>query len=378
MKFAFELVKFFPYGGVQLDMLRMAESCVVRGHKVVIFCASWEGEKPDFAEVRVLKLSSFTNHGRIAELGEKVYSEVQKEGGYSGIVGFVRTVHLDVFFAGDNCFLDLLEKKNFFSRYLSPRHRKLAALEAAVFSPAAKTVAMLIVPEQLEGYRRRYRLDASRLKLLPPGIQDSCRYPASQNEAENIRRKFRKDHGIKEDEFLICLVGSNLKRKGGDRLLAACAMLDAGKKKNITVALAGADSQTWMNRQIIQSGVRVLPLGRCDEVKSLLLASDLMVHPAREEAAGSVLLEAITLHLPVICTENCGFSSFIRESGGKTVKENADSEELAEAITQALNHLDDLRKQVAEYAGKHDFHSRAAKAAEIIEEVCAAKEKDCI
>lgn len=377
MKIAFELVKFFPYGGVQLDMLRMARACAKRGHKVVIFCSRWQGEKPDCAEVRVVKLHSLSNHGRVAELGEKVFEAVKKEGGFAGIVGFVRTSHLDVFFAGDNCYKEILSGKNFFSRHFSLRHRKLAALENKVFGPGSKTVSMMIVPAQLEGYRRSYRLEDSRLRLLPPGIRDDCTYPGDEKAAE-LRAKFREEHDIRPDDVMLCLVGANFKRKGGDALLDGCALLPPETKKRLVIAYAGAMLKTGERALSERAGARVMLLGQCGDIDSLLLASDLMVHPALEEAAGSVLLEALTMHLPVVCTENCGFSPYVRESGGTVVPASPPLRVLASAIAEAIPRLGELKRRASEYAEKNNFKLRAEKAAEIIEEVCSAKEKDCI
>jgi UDP-glucose:(heptosyl)LPS alpha-1,3-glucosyltransferase len=45
-----------------------------------------------------------------------------------------------------------------------------------------------------------------------------------------------------------------------------------------------------------------------------MAAADLLVHPARVEAGGIVIVEAIVNGLPTIATALCGFSSHIRRA----------------------------------------------------------------
>ena len=42
MRFAFALFKYFPFGGLQSDMLRIAECAAARGHEVTVFTGAWD------------------------------------------------------------------------------------------------------------------------------------------------------------------------------------------------------------------------------------------------------------------------------------------------------------------------------------------------
>ena len=61
---AFALYRYFPFGGLQRDMLRIAHACVECGVSVKIFCAEWEGELPAGIAVERLPVSGFTNHAK--------------------------------------------------------------------------------------------------------------------------------------------------------------------------------------------------------------------------------------------------------------------------------------------------------------------------
>ena len=44
MKLALCLYKYFPYGGLQRDFLRILKECQSRGHEVSVYTSEWQGE----------------------------------------------------------------------------------------------------------------------------------------------------------------------------------------------------------------------------------------------------------------------------------------------------------------------------------------------
>lgn len=67
MRVAFCLYKYFPFGGLQRDFMRIAQTVAARGHQVRVYTQSWEGECPDNFELIRVPVKSRTNHGRNAE-----------------------------------------------------------------------------------------------------------------------------------------------------------------------------------------------------------------------------------------------------------------------------------------------------------------------
>jgi len=45
------LLRYFPYGGLQRDMLQTAERCREAGHRVRILTGHWQGPRPEGIEV---------------------------------------------------------------------------------------------------------------------------------------------------------------------------------------------------------------------------------------------------------------------------------------------------------------------------------------
>ena len=44
MRFAFALFRYYPFGGLQGDTLRIALEAIRRGHEVTLFTTDWSGE----------------------------------------------------------------------------------------------------------------------------------------------------------------------------------------------------------------------------------------------------------------------------------------------------------------------------------------------
>lgn len=107
-----------------------------------------------------------------------------------------------------------------------------------------------------------------------------------------------------------------------------------------------------------------------DDVAELMAAADILIHPAVQEAAGIVLLEAIVSGLPVLVTEVCGYAHYVESAQcGKVIPEPFSQATLNHVLRNALEN-DALRNQWAEharhYADSEDLYSLPEKVADII------------
>ncbi|HDN1094157.1 TPA: glycosyltransferase, partial [Escherichia coli] len=84
---AFCLYKYFPFGGLQRDFMRIAQTVAARGHHVRVYTQSWEGECPDVFELIKVPVKSHTNHGRNAEYFAWVQKHL-REHPVDRVVGF--------------------------------------------------------------------------------------------------------------------------------------------------------------------------------------------------------------------------------------------------------------------------------------------------
>ena len=94
------------------------------------------------------------------------------------------------------------------------------------------------------------------------------------------------------------------------------------------------------------------------------------MHPARSENTGTVILEALVGALPQIVTENCGYSSYVKEANtGIVMPSSCEMHFFAQALANALKHPDQLiywQERCKLYADSHDLYSLHTRAAEII------------
>ena len=103
MRLTFVLFHYFPYGGLERDMLTMAHACRARGHEVTIYTAAWQGPKPADIAVVELPVRALTNDGRsIAFVGR--FREAMRNAPPSVVIGFNKMPGLDVYYAADGCF----------------------------------------------------------------------------------------------------------------------------------------------------------------------------------------------------------------------------------------------------------------------------------
>ncbi|MGH8773186.1 MAG: glycosyltransferase, partial [Burkholderiales bacterium] len=70
MKLAFCLFKYFPYGGMQRDFLRIARACRRRGHEIHVYTLEWQGAPANEFDVNIVAARGITNHQRYSAFSE--------------------------------------------------------------------------------------------------------------------------------------------------------------------------------------------------------------------------------------------------------------------------------------------------------------------
>ncbi len=379
MKFAFVLYRYFPHGGLQCDMMRMLQEALRRGHSVDLYCRDWRCDEPPPAGCNLIGISSggLTNHGKMDAFARAVRKKLAAEqGAYDAVTVFNRMGGGDLYFAADNCLAEEWRQKHHpWMLKLNPRYRTFLRLEQQVCAKDSPCRIMYIVPRQKEQYQCAYGLPDERFWYLPPGMNTACRRPENWQE---IRQQKRAELGVADDEILLMLVGSNFRCKGGDRMIRAAASLPEQFRKKMKVFLVGACPPAGCSALAESLGIakQVIFTGGRSDVPALLQAADLMIHPARSEATGTVLIEAIAAGLPVIASKACGFWNFVAEiDPALAVEEPFEQENLDKTVLYALEHLPALKERTAVCGMTADFYRRAEVAVDLMEETGTAKQK---
>lgn len=368
MKVAFCLYKFFPFGGLQRDFMRVAKTVAGRGHEVRVYVQSWEGDCPPEFEVIKVPVKSHTNHGRNAEYSAWVQAHL-KQHPVDRTVGFNKMPGLDVYYAADVCYAEKVEREKGFFYKLTGRYRHYAAFERAVFEKGAKTCLFMLTDRQIADFKKHYQTENERFLILPPGIYPDRKY---DRQIPDAYQTYREKNGISPEQRLLLQVGSDFTRKGVDRSIEALAALPDTLRNNTVLFVVGQDKPGRFAALAEKLGVKqnVHFFSGRNDVAELMAAADVLMHPAYQEAAGIVLLEAIAAGLPVIVTEVCGYTHYIASAAsGEVIQEPFNQETLNKALYRVLND-DELRRGWAanarRYADTEDLYSLPEKAADII------------
>lgn len=337
MKFAFVIFKYFPFGGAQRDMMRIARRCVQLGHEVHIYTLSWEGPLPEDGIIaHVLSGEGWTNHRRYQDFIRRVEAEIAAAH-FDLVVGFNRMPGLDAYFAADPCFIERAHTQRGWLYRLSGRYRFFVECEKAVFAPDAACEILLLSLNEKAVFQRWYGTPNERFHLLPPVI--SAERFALGGRAE-MRAGVRAEFGFGADDLLLLLVGSGFRTKGLDRAIQALAALPQDLRARTRLLAVGQDNPRFFRNMAEKLGVaaQVQVVSGRNDVPRLMQAADLLVHPAYRENTGLVLLEAMASGLPVLASDVCGYAFHVTQSGAGELaaspfEQSAFNQQLARMLT---------------------------------------------
>lgn len=370
MKLAFCLFKYFPYGGLQRDFLRIIEVCKKRGHEIHVYTAHWESdlEAQQGIKLHQIDVTGWQNHTRNKLFADQVKQALDKEH-YDLVIGFNKMPYLDIYYAADICYQARIDAERSFLYRLLPRYRHKIAFEAAVFSAKQSTKILSIAPRQQAEFMRYYQTPAERFHLLPPGIAKDRIAPMN---AAEIRALVRKQYDLAQDDIILLMVGSGFKAKGLDRAISAFASLSPDLKKRCYFFVIGQDNPANFRKLAIKLNVKdhVYFLGGRLDVPNFLLAADLLIHPAYHENTGTVLLEALAAGLPVLTVDVCGYAYYIKDAKAGLVLDSPFRQiELNSALEKMILSLDreQMRQNGLNFAKQADIYHLPEKAADYIE-----------
>lgn len=338
---AFCLYRVTPFGGLERNCIELARAARRRGHRVSLFTRSFAGARPEGIEIHELAVGGWTNIGldRAFALATRAALARARP---DVVVGFGKMEGLDVFYAADPC---LAATRGRPSPLSLPNRRQRAAWERALFAPGARTELLVSSTRERERYREHYGTEAERLHVLPPGLR--AEFLAEGPEAAP---ELRAELGLPREALVVLAVGSDFARKGLDRTLEALAELPRALGERTWLLVVGAGRPARFQRRARTLGLdeRVRFAGGRADVLDCYRAADLLLHPAREENTGSVLLEALSQAVPVVCTSACGFAREVAGArAGRVLGAPFDVHELARTCAELLGD-GELRRELGQ------------------------------
>lgn len=357
MHFAFAITEYFPYGGAQRDFFAVATEMARRGHRISVITLKWHGDISDDWTLYELEKTQKTNHGRIKALSDYVMS-LKQQGLFDAVIGFTKLAGLDVYFAADPCFTANRYRG---LRRLLPRYRTYAKIEKSLFSHA-DLKAFYLTEHQREQYQQSFDLKADNQYLLPVCVEEKFHFSQPRLEAA---RDWRQQVQQAENRILLLFVAADFNTKGLDRIIAALASLTFVSRTQFELWIVGNGKQSQYERDLQQlTGLNYRFWGGQTELAAFYFAADILVHPARKEAAGMVLAEAAAARLPMYVTDICGYAFLAEQDDLSRVLDEK------QVISELQSALSDLAK-VEGVPGRSNENALVSAASRA--EICADK-----
>ena len=177
-------------------------------------------------------------------------------------------------------------------------------------------------------------IPAGKVEVIPNGVDMTTFNEAVDGSSMRARL------GVKEEPLIVAAIRL-VKRKGPGHLIAAFSKV-LKDIPNAKLAIAGwgpeaANLKIKIDELGIAGSVHMLGAIQREEVAELMAAADVFVLPSLVESFGMVLLEAMAVGTPVVCTRTQGAADIIEGGVNGVTVPPADDDALAEAIVRVSN-----------------------------------------
>ena len=190
------------------------------------------------------------------------------------------------------------------------------AIEQRVVREADRIVAEC--PQDQADLMRAYGADASRLSMVPCGVDLEQFRPGSKQQA-------RRALGLNDDEFIVLQLGRMVPRKGVDNVIQAMAHLDQGRPLRLLVVGGNSpdpdDGSTPEIERLkrfathcgVASTVSFVGQRQREALRHYYLAADVFVSTPWYEPFGITPLEAMACATPVVGSDVGGIRYSVRD-----------------------------------------------------------------
>lgn len=332
------VVSSVSWGGLEMNILKVAYEMQKRGHKVTIMCNpegrlfKEAGGDFDVIEFRnkslgdSFKIYDFLKRNNVDVIHIYRSSDLKK------IVFSVSLIKRKPALVFDPQVGIGVKKKDLFHRFV---YGKL-------------NVVIAISRDVAHGFMKNLPVDERKVKIIHPGV-DVERFKFTEEGRVRIRREFNLG-----DEIVIGVVSRFSPGKGHEELFRAFKIL-TDEFKNVKLLVVGeptvGEIEYFKRLQKLNKELGIenytIWTGFRRDVPEVLSAIDIFVAPSHAEAFGLSLVEAMAVGLPVVATRNAGFLDIIEDGMNGLFFERGNYVELAEKIKKLM-----IDKLFAQQLGK--------------------------
>ena len=253
-------------------------------------------------------------------------------------------------------------------------YRLIAALEPYVYGRAGVHIAA--VSQKIAANLQRFNSRSGEVNVIYSGLDLECFSP--QRRAQ-LRPASRSALSIRDDEFVLLLIGNDWRNKGLNCLLEAMAKTADPRFRAVIV---GADDPGSFRARIAQLGLdgHVQFCRPRRDVETYFAAADAYVGPSLDDAFAQPPAEAMACGLPVITSRQNGGSEIITHGyDGLLLADPADSTALADMIRNLITDpalRNRLGAAASETARRYTWDRNAEQMREFFEKVaqCSSRQ----
>ncbi len=181
----------------------------------------------------------------------------------------------------------------------------------------------IALTESRKRIKIREGIPEDKLKVIPNGI-DIEKFDVDPERKKTYREEILKKYDIPNDSFVVGNVGRLTEEKGTDILVKGFEKfihnIPESERNNKYLLIAGGGKLENTFKKIVKSSavgdkIRITGVFEDDDIRKLYASFDLFVFPTLAEGFGIVMLEAMSIGLPVICSD----LEVLSEVGGASV-----------------------------------------------------------
>jgi mannosylfructose-phosphate synthase len=208
----------------------------------------------------------------------------------------------------------------------------------------AADLVVATTPDQVDLLRNDYSVPHDKLRMIPPGYDDTRFFPVGNATRELLRSRF----GFKGK--VVLSLGRIARNKGYDLLIRAFAEVAAREPEALLVLAIGGERLGGTEEQILAScQALVLDLGLSERVRftgfvpdqdmaDLYRAADVFVLPSRYEPFGMTAVEAMACGTPTVVTTHGGLFRVLHFGISGLFADTFDAADLGITILKPLRH----------------------------------------
>lgn len=295
-----------PSGGAEAYVKRLAKGIVDLGHGAqLVATGEWPENEWPFGSITRLRATSPIE---FADELENIRSQIQ----CNVLMSLERVWRCDVYRGGDGVHQAWLNRRRRFEmplqrfvRGINRKHQDILKLEESLFAKggAARVIAnSQMVKNEIVAL---YRCPADRIDIVRTGVPlDKFRFDPG------FRERSRSNLKLKEEEIALLFVGSGWERKG---LRFAIEAFELCRDRDLRLLVAGrGDARAYKPKRFFtHEPVRFL--GEVADLAQIYAAADIFILPSIYDPFSNACLEALASGLPVITTQDNGFSEIIED-----------------------------------------------------------------